>query len=268
MSGFVSDREVLKAEIQDGVAVITLTRPASMNAISPELARALSEVLSELPDDGSVRALLLAGSGRAFCSGGDVRAMSAALDDDPRQFFRDLTGHLHAITLSLLHAPVPTIAAVNGPAAGFGFGLVLSCDLVLASDRATFSMVHGQVGQIPDGGGWFLLPRVVGRKRALDLYLRRRTLDAERAEQWGIITEILPSSTFREVAMGVAREIAEGPTLAYRQAKRRIKEGWEQTLESYLDEQRDVISELGGSKDFEEGVRAFLERREPKFRGE
>jgi 2-(1,2-epoxy-1,2-dihydrophenyl)acetyl-CoA isomerase len=268
MSGFAADRGVVKAEIVDGVGVVTLSRPESMNAVSPELARALAEILSALPNDGSIRAVLIAGSGRAFCSGGDIRAMSAALDDDPRQFFRDLTTQLHAITLALLHAPVPTIAAVNGVAAGFGFGLALSCDLVLASDRATFSMAHGQVAQIPDGGGWYLLPRVVGRKRALDLYLRRHTLDAKTAEHWGIITEILPSSTFREVALGVAREIAQGPTLAYRQAKRRLKEGWEQTLESYLDEQRDVISELGGSKDFEEGVRAFLERREPHFRGE
>jgi 2-(1,2-epoxy-1,2-dihydrophenyl)acetyl-CoA isomerase len=194
--------------------------------------------------------------------------MSAALDESPREFFLELTGHLHRITLSLLHAPVPTIAAVNGVAAGFGFGLALSCDLVLASERATFSMAHGQVAQIPDGGGWYLLPRIVGRKRALDLYLRRRTLDAETAESWGLVTEILPTAGFREVSIGFAREIAQGPTMAYRAAKRRLAEGWEQPLDRYLQEQRDVIAELAESRDFEEGVRAFLDRRAPEFCGE
>jgi 2-(1,2-epoxy-1,2-dihydrophenyl)acetyl-CoA isomerase len=261
------DRAPLEREIREGVAVLTLSRPEAMNAISPELARSLAETLAELPTDGSVRAILVTGSGRAFCSGGDIRAMSAALDEDPREFFLDLTENLHRISLSLLNAAVPTIAAVNGAAAGFGFGLALSCDLVIASERATFSMAHGQVAQIPDGGGWYMLPRVVGRKRALDLYLTRRTLDAELAEQWGIITEILPVANFREVAIGFAREIARGPTLAYRHAKRRLSEGWQQPLEAYLTEQRRVIADLGASHDFREGVRAFLEQRPPDFRG-
>jgi 2-(1,2-epoxy-1,2-dihydrophenyl)acetyl-CoA isomerase len=264
---FVAARDALKTDIQDGVGILTLSRPEAMNAMSPELARALAEALSAVPDDGSVRALLVTGTGRAFCSGGDIRAMSAALDESPRRFFLDLTADLHRITLSLLHAPVPTVAAVNGVAAGFGFGLALSCDLVIASDKASFSMAHGQVAQIPDGGGWYLLPRVVGRKRALDLYLRRRVLDAQQAERWGIVTEILPSATFREVALGVAREIAQGPTRAYRAAKRRLSDGWDQPLEEYLTEQREVIADLGDSHDFEEGVRAFLERRLPEFQG-
>ncbi|MEZ5064594.1 MAG: enoyl-CoA hydratase-related protein [bacterium] len=268
MSPFATERDGLRAEILEQVGVLTLTRPETMNAVSPELARALDETLQAIPTDGSVRAILLTGTGRAFCSGGDIRAMSQALDEDPKEFFLSLTERLHGITRSLLGAPVPTIAAVNGVAAGFGFGLALSCDLVLASDKATFSMAHGQVAQIPDGGGWYLLPRVVGRKRALHLYLRRRPLDAKTAEHWGIVTEILPSATFREVALGIAKELAQGPTRAYREAKRRLAEGWDQPLGEYLDEQRRVIGSLGESKDFEEGVRAFLERRAPQFRGE
>ncbi len=264
---FVATRDVLTVELQEGVGIITLNRPAALNAVTLELARGLAETLLESPRDGSLRALLLTGAGRAFCSGGDVRAMSAALDDDPRRFFLELTESLHSITRSLLAAPLPTIAAVNGPAAGFGFGLALSCDLVIASERAVFSMAHGQVGQIPDGGGWYILPRVIGRKRALDLYLTRRELDAQTAQEWGIVTEILPVANFREVAIGFAREIAQGPTLAYMQAKRRLAEGWHQPLEQYLDEQRDAIAALGGTKDFAEGVRAFLDRRAPNFRG-
>jgi 2-(1,2-epoxy-1,2-dihydrophenyl)acetyl-CoA isomerase len=267
LAGPEIDRSVLVTEIIEGVAVVTLNRPQAMNAMSPDLARALADTLSELPQDGSVRAILVTGTGRAFCSGGDIRAMASALDQDPRRFFLDLTADLHRITLSLLRAPVPTIAAVNGETAGFGFGLALSCDLVIASERARFSMLHGQVAQIPDGGGWYILPRVVGRKRALDLYLTRRTLDARTAEEWGVVTEILPITNFREVAIGFAREIAQGPTLAYRQAKHRLAEGWDQPLDEYLVEQRRVIADLGASRDFEEGVRAFLERREPQFRG-
>lgn len=265
---FTAPHDSLAAEIREGVGVVTLNRPEALNAVTPELARALADTLSELPEDGSVRALLVTGAGKAFCSGGDVRAMSAALDDDPKRFFLELTESLHRVTLALLNARVPTVAAVNGPAAGFGFGLALSCDLVLASERASFSMAHGQVGQIPDGGGWYLLPRVIGRKRALDLYLTRRELGAETAQEWGIVTKTLPVSNFREVALGYAREIAQGPTLAYMYAKRRLGEGWNQNLEEYLDEQRRVIVELGGTRDFAEGVRAFLERRAPQFRGE
>jgi 2-(1,2-epoxy-1,2-dihydrophenyl)acetyl-CoA isomerase len=267
MAQFQADRAALECEVREGVAAITLNRPASMNAITPDLARGLVQTLAELPEDGSVRAILIMGSGRAFCSGGDIRAMAAALDGDRRTFFLDMTENLHRITLSLLRAKVPTIAAVNGVAAGFGFGLALSCDLVVASERATFSMAHGQVAQIPDGGGWYLLPRVVGKKRALDLYLTRRVLDAATAEEWGIITEILPVPNFREVTFGFAREIAQGPTLAYRHAKQRLGESWEQPLEQYLDAQKEVIGELGTSRDFEEGVRAFLERRGPNFEG-
>jgi 2-(1,2-epoxy-1,2-dihydrophenyl)acetyl-CoA isomerase len=265
---FLAARDVVSVEILDGVGVVTLQRPDALNAVTPTLARALADTLAETPEDGSVRTLLITGAGKAFCAGGDVRAMAAALDDDPRRFFRELTEDLHRITLALLHAKVPTIAAVNGPAAGFGFGLALSCDLVVASERAVFSMAHGQVGQIPDGGGWYLLPRVVGRKRALDLYLTRKELDAERAMEWGIVTEILPVANFREVAIGFAKEIAQGPTLAYMHAKRRLGEGWSLRLEEYLEEQERVIVELGGTKDFAEGVRAFLERRAPAFRGE
>jgi 2-(1,2-epoxy-1,2-dihydrophenyl)acetyl-CoA isomerase len=267
MQQYQTDRDSVEAEIRDSIAMITLKRPEAMNAVSLEMARGLAEILSEIPKDGSVRAILISGAGRAFCSGGDIRAMAAAIDDDPRAFFRDLTSNLHRITRSLLTARVPAIAAVNGIAAGFGFGLALSCDLVIASDRAEFSLMHGQVGQIPDGGGWYLLPRVVGRKRALDLYLTRRVLDAKRAEEWGIVTQILPAATFKEVAIGRAREIAQGPTQAYSEAKRRLGEGWEQSFEEYLEEQSRVIVELAGTKDFREGVHAFLERRVAKFEG-
>ncbi len=267
MSSFPASRDSIDAEFRDSIAIVTLKRPESMNAMSPELARALADTLSELPQDGSVRSVLVTGAGRAFCSGGDIRAMSEALDGDVRGFFAELTANLHRITRSLLSSPVPTIAAVNGPAAGFGFGLALSCDMVLASERAEFSMAHGQVAQIPDGGGWYLLPRVVGRKRALDLYLSRRVLDAKRAEDWGIVTQTIPVANFREVAIGFAREIAQGPTLAYSNAKRRLGEGWEQPFDAFLDEQRRVIVELAATNDFREGVRAFLERREPKFEG-
>jgi 2-(1,2-epoxy-1,2-dihydrophenyl)acetyl-CoA isomerase len=171
--------------------------------------------------------------------------MAAALDEDPRAFFVDMTENLHRISSSLLQANVPTIAAVNGIATGFGFGLALSCDLLVASERATFSMAHAQVAQIPDGGGWYLLPRVVGRKRALDLYLN-----------------------FRELAFAFAHEVAQGPTLAYRHAKRRLGEGWQQPLGEYLEEQQRAIADLATSKDFAEGVRAFLDRRAPKFEGQ
>jgi 2-(1,2-epoxy-1,2-dihydrophenyl)acetyl-CoA isomerase len=257
----------IEQELREGVAIVTLNRPGSLNSVTLELARSLAETLRNLGNGDGVRAIMVTGLGRAFCSGGDVKAMLAALDHDPGEFFLDLTASLHGVTRALLHAKVPTVAAVNGAAVGFGFGLALSCDIVIASERATFSMSHGRVAQIPDGGGWYLLPRVVGRKRALDLYLTRRVLEPKEAERWGIVTEVFPSANFREVAFNFVREIAQGPTLAYREAKRRLGEAWTQPLDDFLDRQRDVIAELGKSHDFAEGVRAFLDRRAANFKG-
>lgn len=259
-------REVLQTDVSDGIALLRLNRPAALNAMHPDLARALDQSLRAIPEDGSVRAIVLTGAGRAFCAGGDIRAMSAALDESPREFFLDLIDCLHGITRSLMRAPVPTVAAVNGVAAGFGLGLALSCDLVVASERAKFSMAHSQVGQIPDGGAWYLLPRSIGRHRALDLYLRRRSLDAETARDWGMVGEVLPAAGFAEAAREIAVQLAAGPGGAYREAKLQLLRSDGESLDDFLDGQRQRIAELGETANFAEGVRAFLDRRPPEFR--
>jgi enoyl-CoA hydratase/carnithine racemase len=250
---------------QDGVRWIELSRPSSRNALTVEINQAL---IAAIEGAGAARVIVLGGAGGAFCSGLDLKE---AMKSGPKMggdIERDLRTYFHGLILAVRRAPQPTIAAVDGAAAGFGCDLALACDLRLLSDRAKFGEIFVKRGLMPDGGGSWFLPRIVGSGRALELLLTGDIIGAQRAYELGIGNKLWPEAEFQASAWAFARELAKGPPRVHRLVKRAVHDGADGTLEEALDREAKGQVQCLGSKDFVEGVAAFLGKREPKFTGE
>jgi 2-(1,2-epoxy-1,2-dihydrophenyl)acetyl-CoA isomerase len=250
------------------VTVITLNRPEAYNALDLQLGEELLDALIECDEDRGVRAVVLTGAGRAFCAGGDIRAMDASGSaGGAAAFLKKLTVFLHSAVATMAWMPKPVIAAVNGPAAGAGFSLALAADLILAAHGATFTMAYTKIGLCPDGSSTYFLPRLVGGKRAFDLICSNRILTATQAQDLGLVAEVFPDQEFRARAREFAARLAAGPTQALSRAKRLLSLGAGGTLETQMEHERTAIAECGRTEDFREGIRAFLEKRAPTFAG-
>jgi 2-(1,2-epoxy-1,2-dihydrophenyl)acetyl-CoA isomerase len=254
---------------RDGpVAVIALSDPATLNAIGPGLCVTLAKALAALsaPDAG-VRALVLTGEGRAFCSGAnlDDAAQIPAEGGAPdlqqvvERFYNPLAQALHDL-------PFPLVAAVNGPAAGIGCGLALAGDLVVAADGASFAPAFCRIGLVPDGGTSWLLPRLIGRARAMELLLLGKPLGAAEAVEWGLINRCVPAADLMPTALGFARALAEGPA-ALTMTRRLMWESLDNRWSDQLAAEAVAQGEAGRTHDFREGVTAFLHKRPPRFEG-
>jgi 2-(1,2-epoxy-1,2-dihydrophenyl)acetyl-CoA isomerase len=252
-------------EVRENVAHVTLNRPQAGNALDVEMAKELAAVALECESNRSVRAVLLSGAGKSFCAGGDVKVF-AGQEQLPR-YLREITSHLHLAVSRFARLDAPVIAAVHGPAAGGGFSLAISCDLVLAAESATFLMAYSKIGMAPDGGSTYFLPRLIGLKRAMELALTNRVLSAREACEWSIVTEVVPPENLESRAQELARSLAQGPTGAFGSAKRLLHSGWNQTLETQMELESHAIAEAGGTADGQEGIRAFVEKRKAKFGG-
>ena len=252
--------------VRDNVAHVTLNRPQAGNALDLEMAKELAAAALECERDRHVRAVLLSGAGKSFCAGGDVKIF-VAQQDLPR-YLRQITSHLHLAVSRFARLDAPVIAAVHGSAAGGGFSLAISCDLVLAAESATFLMAYTKIGMAPDGGSTYFLPRLVGLKRAMELTLTNRVLSATEAREWGIVTEVVPQENLASRAEELARTLAQGPTGAFGSAKRLLHGGWNQTLETQMELESRAIAEAGSTADGQEGIRAFVEKRTAKFTGQ
>jgi 2-(1,2-epoxy-1,2-dihydrophenyl)acetyl-CoA isomerase len=258
---------VVQLELREGVAQLTLARPDALNAIDLDLARQLLDAALRCHAERGLRAVLVRGAGRAFCAGGDLRAMSAA-PAGMSAWLKEVTTYLHAALSHLVRLDAPVVAAVQGSAAGAGFSLVCACDLVVAAESARFAMAYTAAGLVPDGGGTFFLPRLVGLGRALDLALTNRQLSAREAADLGIVTRVVPDDQLDgEVGTLVAR-LAQGPTRALGATKRLLLASLGESLEAQLEAESRAISAAAATHDGPEGVRAFLERRPARFRGE
>jgi 2-(1,2-epoxy-1,2-dihydrophenyl)acetyl-CoA isomerase len=257
----------LLLDIRDHVAHLTLNRPEAYNTITDEVTRELMRAALECDQDPSVRAVLITGAGKAFSAGGDLRGFAAQHDVLPAHI-KELTTYLHAAISFLTRMRAPVIAAVNGVAAGAGMSLVCASDIAIAAESARFTMAYTAAGLSPDGSGTFFLPRIVGLRRALDLALTNRVLSAREAQEWGLVSRVVPDDELQAQAGELAARLAAGPTRALGAAKRLIRESWNQTLETQLIFESESIAEMTRTADAWEGIHAFLEKRPPSFKGE
>jgi 2-(1,2-epoxy-1,2-dihydrophenyl)acetyl-CoA isomerase len=256
----------LRLERADGVAVITLARPDAYNALDLELGRELFHATLEVDEAPEVRCVVITGAGTAFCAGGDVKGF---VDNLPRigVLVKELTTYLHGTVSRLNRSAKPVIMAVNGVAAGGGLSLALSGDVVVAAESARFTMAYSKIAATPDGSSSYFLPRLIGLRRTLELYLTNRVLSASEALAWGLVTRVVPDAELRDAVAALARELAAGPTLAFGGAKRLFHQATSESLETQMELEAQAIAASGHTEDFREGVTAFASKRTPTFRG-
>ena len=250
-----------------GVLSLTLNRPDKLNAFNPEMHRLLREALEEARDEPGVRAVLLTGSGRGFCAGQDLSERNVGADAAPIDLSVSLGSNYNPLVRRLRALPKPVVCAVNGVAAGAGANIALACDIVLAARSASFVQSFSRLGLVPDSGGTYFLPRLVGSARAMGLALLGERLSAEEAERWGLIWKAVEDERLVEEATGIAQTLAAGPTKGYGLIKQAIQASAGNSLDAQLDLERDLQREAGFSEDYREGVAAFMQKRKPVFKG-
>jgi 2-(1,2-epoxy-1,2-dihydrophenyl)acetyl-CoA isomerase len=251
---------------EGGVARITLARPEHANTLDIAMSRELMEASIACDEDPSVRAVLLDGDGKLFCAGGDLAAFAEAGDALPT-LIKEMTVYLHAAISRLVRMRAPVVVAVQGHAAGAGFSLAAACDLVLAGSSARFTMAYTRAGLVPDGSSTYFLPRLIGRRRTLELMLTNRTLGAAEAAEWGLVNRVVDDDQLADEALRLARELAQGPTGAYGAVKRVVLRSESETLESQMEIEARAIADAARSADGQEGIRAFLDKRPARFTG-
>ena len=258
--------ELLTLHRDGGVATITLNRPDAFNAFNKKLGREMFDAVLEVDDDQEVRCVVLTGAGKAFCAGGDVKEF---VDNLPRigAHVKELTTYLHGAVSRLCRSDKPVIMAVNGIAAGGGFSLALSGDLVVAAESARFTMAYARIAATPDGSSSYFLPRLIGIRRAMELYMTNRMLSAKEALDWGLVSRVAPDAEFKSAVDTLARELAQGPSKAFGAAKRLLHQSTAESLETQMELEAQEIARCGRSEDFREGVTAFAAKKSPTFRG-
>lgn len=254
-------------ELQDGIARLTLNRPERLNSFNVAMHAEVKHVLQRVADDSSARVLVLTGAGRGFCAGQDLGDRSVAPGDERVDLGESIEKYYRPLVLALRNLPLPVVAAVNGVAAGAGANIALACDMVVAAKSASFVQAFSKLGLVPDSGGTWFLPRLLGNARAMGLALLGDKLPAEQAAQWGLIWQCVDDSEFESSIDMLARRLADAPTRGLARTKQAIYESWEHTLAQQLDQERDFQRELGRSQDYGEGVAAFTEKRPPRFTG-
>jgi 2-(1,2-epoxy-1,2-dihydrophenyl)acetyl-CoA isomerase len=253
-------------DVKDGVARLTFNRPERLNSFNTQMHAEVRAALAEIPASGA-RALVISGAGRGFCAGQDLSDRAVAPGAAPPDLADSIEKHYKPLVLALRSLPMPVIAAVNGVAAGAGANIALACDLVIAARSANFVQAFSKLGLVPDSGGTWFLPRLVGSARALGLTLLGEKLSAEQAASWGLIWRCVEDGELAGVVDVLARQLAAAPTRALARTKQAIHEAWGRTLDQQLDIERDYQGELGRTADYAEGVAAFAAKRAPTFTG-
>lgn len=259
------DLTTIRFEVENGVGRITFDRPDHANAMNLRFMEELGEVAVRCDEDPAIRCVLVTGSGRFFSAGGDLSSFDAAAD--MAEFLEEMTGHLHAAIVRFARMNAPLVAAVNGVAAGAGFSFVLAADIAIAAASARFTSAYTASGLTPDGSSTFYLPRIVGVRRAAELFLTNRRLDAGEALEWGIVNQVVDDAELMTVAGSLAEKLAAGATVAYGRTKAMLLASTGDALERQLDLESQTIASMARTRDGAEGVTAFLEKRRPEFEG-
>jgi 2-(1,2-epoxy-1,2-dihydrophenyl)acetyl-CoA isomerase len=255
----------VQVETRGPVALVTLNRPESSNAINLQMAMDLLAAAMTCSRNNTVRAVVLTGAGRNFCFGGDLRAIAG--EGVEGGYLRELTGYLHSAISHFVRMDPPVIAAVNGTAAGAGVGLAAMADLAICGKGARFNLAYTNVGLTPDGGTSFFLPRLIGARRAMELLLLNRPVPAKQALDWGLVNEVVEDAELLDHALEVAGQLANGATGAFGLSKRLVAHALG-PLESQMTLESETIASQAASVDGVEGIRAFLEKRKPDFSGD
>jgi 2-(1,2-epoxy-1,2-dihydrophenyl)acetyl-CoA isomerase len=259
--------EAITLDTSGNHAVLTLRRPARLNSINAAMHRELREALREIRGNPAIRSLVLTGAGRAFCSGQDL-AERAVPDDGPApDLGESLDKRYNPLVRTLRSLDMPVVCAVNGVAAGAGCGLALACDLVIAARSASFVLSHAGLGLVPDAGATWFLPRLVGRARAMGMAMLGEAVSAEQAEAWGMIWQCVDNDRLTAQAQALAQRLASRPGRGMALIKRAVNASSENALDQQLDLERDLQRLAGRAEDYREGVAAFMEKREPRFKG-
>lgn len=252
-------------EQDDFVVRLILNRPEYLNAMDLEMQEELLKALLALSKDPQVRVIVLKGAGRAFSSGGDIHVMKESLGQDVHRIMKNWIQRMHLLEMQVRTIRKPVIAGVHGAVSGSGFNLALSCDLVIAADNARFSQTFVRLGLTSDGT--YFLPRVVGMLKATELMFLGEEIDAEEARSLGIVNRVVPLDQLEAETNALAHRLGSGPTEALGRIKSLVNKSFYQSLDKHLQEECELIAETANTKDFEEGVNAFLEKREPRFTG-
>lgn len=256
--------ETIAFNLSGGIARLTLDRPDRLNSFTVQMHEEVADALSRLDE---ARCLVLTGAGRGFCAGQDLNDRAVAPGGGAVDLGESVEKRWNPLVTRLVSLPFPVIARVNGVAAGAGANIALACDIVIAARSAKFIQSFAAIGLIPDSGGTWALPRLVGQARALGLALTGEPLPAQTAAEWGLIWKAVEDDDLDAEVDALAERFAAGPTRGLAAIKRMIRESWGHTLEQELERQRDTMRELGFSDDYREGVAAFMEKRKPVFTG-
>lgn len=259
--------ETIEFEITEGVAVLTLNRPDRMNSFNTQMHGEVSDALKQVKKDDSVRCLLITGNGRGFCAGQDLSDRNVDPNADMPNLGESIEKNYNPLIRTLQGLEMPVICGVNGVAAGAGANIAFACDIVLAARSASFIQAFCKIGLVPDSGGTWTLPRLVGHARAMALSMLGDKISAEQAQSWGMIWQVVDDEQLKDEALSLAKRLATQPTKGLALIKRAIQSSWNNSFDEQLDLERDLQTLAGRTEDYREGVKAFMEKCQPEFKG-
>ena len=256
--------EFIQFSIEDGVGVIRLNRADKYNSFVREMALEMQSRLKQCADDASIRAVYLTGNGKAFCAGQDL---AEAIDPEGPELTKIVSEHYNPIIEQIRNLDLPVVCGVNGVAAGAGANIALACDITIVAESASFIQAFSKIGLIPDSGGTFFLPRIIGMQKATALMMLGDKIPAKEAESMGMIYKVVADEVLEEIALKTAKKLAKMPTFGLALTKQALNKSFTNNLQEQLQVEDELQTKAGLSDDYKEGVNAFLEKRKPNFQG-